>query len=181
VLCWATWFKRLTANGSPDRLAAARTGIRSARTKSSSATLLASATAAAGTPPGTAAPATRRSTGHRSTHTARRSTDPRPCASPLHGVARPIGVQPRERVGRVEHIAVLARVVATDRRLRPSTQVTVQMGLRAPRVVYLVPAGQDWTFNARIALSEVTRLWGGAHRVLRRAAVVTGCYGPGRR
>ena len=46
MLCWATWFKRLTANGSPDRLAAARTGIRSARTKSSSATLLASATAA---------------------------------------------------------------------------------------------------------------------------------------
>src|SRR6476661_5622833 len=36
------------------------------------------------------------------------------------------------------------------------------MGLRAPRVVYLVPTGQDWTFNARIALSEVTRLWGGA-------------------
>jgi len=59
VLCWVTWFKRLTANGSPDRLAAARTGIRSARTKSSSATLLGSATAAAGTPPGTAAPATR--------------------------------------------------------------------------------------------------------------------------
>ena len=36
------------------------------------------------------------------------------------------------------------------------------MGLRAPRVVYLVPAGQDWTFNAPLALSEVTRLWGGA-------------------
>jgi len=33
VLCWATWFKRLTANGSPDHLVAARTVIHSAETK----------------------------------------------------------------------------------------------------------------------------------------------------
>jgi hypothetical protein len=48
------------------------------------------------------------------------------------------------------------------------------MGLRAPRVAYVVPCGQDWHFNTRVALHEVTRLWGGARFVVvpvRSAAV----------
>jgi hypothetical protein len=73
--------QRLTANGSPDHLVAARTGIRSARTKCSSATKLALATAAA-TPHGPAEHAIRRSTGRRSTHTARRWMGQRACGSP---------------------------------------------------------------------------------------------------
>jgi hypothetical protein len=40
------------------------------------------------------------------------------------------------------------------------------MGLRAPRVAYVVPCGQDWHFNTRVALSEFSRLWGGARFVV---------------
>lgn len=56
--------------------------------------------------------------------------------------------------------------MAPDRRLRPTTQVTAVMGLRAPRVAYVVPCGQDWHANTRVALHEITRLWGGARFVV---------------
>lgn len=35
------------------------------------------------------------------------------------------------------------------------------MGLRAPRVAYVLPCGEDWHINTRVALHEITRLWGG--------------------
>jgi hypothetical protein len=43
------------------------------------------------------------------------------------------------------------------------THVIAQMGLRAPRVILLVPGwGDDWHFMARSGIHAITKMWGGA-------------------
>jgi hypothetical protein len=80
VSCGASWLRPRPGSGSPTRPRDARTGTRSAPTKSWSAIKPASVTAA-DTRPGHAAHATRRFTGHPSTPTAPRLKGLRPYAS----------------------------------------------------------------------------------------------------
>jgi hypothetical protein len=46
--------------------------------------------------------------------------------------------------------------------LSDATHLIAQMGLRAPRVVLLVPGWGDWHFMARNGIHAITQMWGGA-------------------